>query len=417
MNYGLIAERLGHSFSKTIHGMIDNYDYTMKELPKESFDKFMTEKDFKGINVTIPYKEAVIAYLDQISGAAKEIGAVNTIVNKNGQLCGCNTDFGGLKALIEKTEIEIKGKKVLILGTGGTSKTAAAVAGALCAGEVIKVSRSERDDAVTYEKAYEKHSDADVIINTTPCGMFPLNDNMPCDLERFKSLCGVVDVIFNPLSSNLVLAARRKGIKAAGGLYMLVAQAAKAAEIFTGKTYEKDLTDRIYKKLLKDKQNIVLCGMPGSGKTAVGREIAGKLGREFIDLDIEIVKGSGREITDIFAKDGEGFFRDLETEAVSQNAKKTGAVISTGGGCVLRDKNVNLLKQNGVLFFLDRDLKDLIPTSDRPLANSTDKITKLYEERHMLYENAADNKVCVSGGIEQTAREIIKVFKSGGADV
>ena len=417
MNYGLIAERLGHSFSKTIHGMIDNYDYTMKELPEESFDRFMIQKDFKGINVTIPYKENVISYLDQISDAAKETGAVNTVVNRDGRLCGYNTDLGGLKALIEKTGIVINGKKVLILGTGGTSKTAAAAAGALGAQAVIKVSRSEKKDAVTYEQAYKNHTDADVIINTTPCGMFPLNGNMPCDLERFKSLCGVVDVIFNPISSNLVLAARKKGIKAAGGLYMLVAQAVSAAEIFTGKTYEKDLTDRIYKKLLKDKQNIVLCGMPGSGKTAVGCEIAKKLGREFIDLDTEIVKSSGREITDIFAKDGEKFFRDLETEAVSENAKKTGAVISTGGGCVLRDGNVNLLKQNGVLFFLDRNLKDLVPTSDRPLANSADKITKLYEERHKVYQNAADIKVKVSGGIEETAREIIKIFKSGGADL
>lgn len=416
MNYGLIAEHLGHSFSKTIHSMIDSYDYTMRELPKEEFSGFMREKNFKGINVTIPYKQDVIPYLDKISDTAKEIGAVNTIVNKDGVLCGYNTDFGGLRALIEKNGIEINGKKVLILGTGGTSKTAAAVAAALGAGETIKVSRSGRDGAVTYEEAYEKHTDADIIINTTPCGMFPKNEGMPCDIERFPKLIGVVDVIFNPLCSNLVLSAQRKGIKAAGGLYMLVAQAVLAAEKFTGKTYSEGLTDKIYKTILKNKQNIVLCGMPGSGKTTVGRKIAEKLGREFIDLDREIVKKSGREITDIFAKDGEAFFRDLETEAVSESSKKTGAVISTGGGCVLRDKNVNLLKQNGIVFFLDRPLRDLIPTSDRPLANSAEKITALYNERYSVYEKAADIKIKVSGGIDETVSEVIKVL-SGGENI
>ncbi|MBO4896975.1 MAG: shikimate dehydrogenase [Clostridia bacterium] len=414
MNYGLIAERLGHSFSKTVHSMIDNYDYTMRELPKDEFDAFMTSRDFKGINVTIPYKQDVIPYLDEISDTAKEIGAVNTIVNKDGKLCGYNTDFGGLWSLILKNRIEIKNRKVLILGTGGTSKTAAAVAATIGAREIIKLSRSGKDGAVTYEEAYERHADADVIINTTPCGMFPKNEGIPCDIEKFQNLSGVVDVIFNPLQTNLVLNAKKRGIKAAGGLYMLIAQAVLAAEKFTGKRYTESLTDKIYEKILKDKQNIVLCGMPASGKTTVGKKIAEKLGREFIDLDKEIVKNSGREITDIFAKDGEKYFRDLETEAAAENSQKTGAVISTGGGCVLREKNVMLLKQNGMLFFLDRPLCDLLPTDDRPLANSADKIINLYKERYHIYEKAANTKIEVSGGIDETVSEVIEKFFNDG---
>lgn len=416
MKYGCIAEHLGHSFSKIIHSMIDSYDYTLREVPADELHNFMSEKNFEGINVTIPYKQDVIPYLDFISDEAKKIGAVNTIVNRDGKLYGYNTDFGGMSALIKKMKLDLCGKKVLILGSGGTSKTANAVASSLGAEKIITVSRQSGLGYVTYDDAYKYHSDADAIINTTPCGMFPNIDDMPIDINNFKNLCGVVDAIFNPLSSRLVLTAKERGIAAEGGLYMLVSQAVKAAEIFMEKKYDETITDRIYNKLFYQKENIVLIGMPGSGKTTVGQKIADGLGREFIDTDEIIVKKSGRTISDIFEKDGEEYFRKIETDVVREISKKTGVVISTGGGCVLREKNTKLLKLNGKVIFLNRKPEDIVPTLDRPLADSAQKIQDVYKKRIDIYTSAADEIIDVCENADYISQKIITYYKkiSGG---
>ena len=390
MDYGLIGERLPHSFSKEIHEKIADYQYSLKELNLDELESFILSKNFKAINVTIPYKQAVIPYLDEIAPEAQAIGAVNTIVNRDGVLCGYNTDFGGMRALIERAGVDLKYKKALILGTGGTSRTAAAVCERLGAKAILRVSRSGREDSITYEEAYRDHADADVIINTTPCGMYPDIFGCPIDLDRFTRLSGVIDAVYNPLNTSLVLEARARGIDAGSGLYMLVAQAVLAAELFTGRELDTvKLTNSIYDEIYFDKRNIVLTGMPGSGKSTVGRIIAEKLGRDFIDTDSLIVERYG-EITGIFAQFGEQTFRDYESEIICELAPLTGKVISTGGGAILRPVNVGALRRNGELFFIDRSPEYLIPTADRPLADEKAKIEKLYEERIDIYMDTAD---------------------------
>ncbi len=410
MEYGLIGMPLKHSFSSLLHPKFFDYKYELKELEKESLDAFMSDKDFKGINVTIPYKQAVIPYLKNIDDKAREIGAVNTVVNRDGELYGYNTDFQGLKALILKTGIEIKGKKVLILGSGGTSKTALAVASELGALGILRVSRTAHDEFISYEIAETDYSDAEVIINATPCGMYPNIDEMPIDITRFKNLEAVCDVIYNPLRSKLVTTAQKMGVKAIGGLYMLVYQAAAAGEKFTGTAVCQEKIDEVYKELLNTKENIVLIGMPSSGKTTVGKKVAKALNREFIDTDELIIEKIGMPIADYFKAFGEEKFREIESEAVASVSTKNGAVISTGGGVILNEKNIDLLKQNGRVYFLDRPLEMLITTSDRPLSNNKADLYKRYAERYELYKKYADACIDGAGSIEAVAKEILEEF-------
>lgn len=411
MDYGLIGERLSHSFSKEIHNKIANYHYELKEIPKGEIEEFLEKKDFKAINVTIPYKETVIPYLYEISDAAKEIGAVNTIVNKDGKLYGYNTDFLGLKALIETNGIVIKNKKVLILGSGGTSKTAFAVAKDLGAKEILKISRQAKQGFITYDEAITSQTDAEVIINTTPVGMFPNIDSEPIDIMNFPKLLGVVDVIYNPLSSKLVRKALENNINACGGLYMLVAQGVFAAEKFMEKNIEVETIDKIYKEILSGKENIVLIGMPACGKTTIGKRLAKALNRPFIDTDEEIVKKANMEIPEIFQKFGESHFRKLESDYIINEASKlTGSVIATGGGAVLNRDNVSALKQNGKVYFINRPLKYLQATTDRPLSNSREALEKRYNERYDIYKSSADYILSAKGSIKQNTESILKDF-------
>lgn len=390
MNYGLIGEKLPHSFSKEIHESIGDYQYSLKELNSDELQDFILQKNYKAINVTIPYKEAVIPFLDEVDPNAEAIGAVNTVVNRDGRLYGYNTDFLGMKALIERVGVVLKYKKALILGTGGTSKTAFAVCERLGAKEINKVSRTGRDGSLTYEEAYEAYADADVIINTTPCGMYPNIFDCPIDLSRFTNLSGVIDAVYNPLRTSLVLEAQKRGISAEGGLYMLVAQAVYASALFTD--IERDavkLTNEIYDSLYFSKRNIVLTGMPTSGKSTVGKIIAEQLNRPFLDTDALIVQRYG-DIPTIFKEHGEPYFRGLETEIIRSISDRTGTVISTGGGAILRGENVDALRRNGEIFFIDRSLEHLSASPDRPLADKIDKLKRLYEKRIDIYMDTAD---------------------------
>ena len=410
MEYGCIGEKLSHSFSKIIHSQLADYDYELCEIPKDGLDSFMRKADFKAINVTIPYKQAVIPYLYSISDTARKIGAVNTIVNNSGKLYGYNTDFSGMRALIEKQGVTFSGKKVLVLGSGGTSKTAAAVAESLGAAEVYRVSRSGRDGAITYESALSEHIDSQAIINTTPCGMYPNIGASAVDITLFKNLCSVTDAVYNPLCSELVISARQKGINARGGLYMLVAQAAYAVEKFTGQTVTEDKIQSVYEKILRDKKNIVLIGMPGCGKTTIGKKAAEVLGKTFIDTDDEIVKFAGMSIPDIFSKYGEEKFRDIESDVIKNVSGMQSAVIATGGGAVLRERNVSLLKQNGFTVFIDRPVDKLVTTSDRPLSSNRDLLLRRYSERYGIYCGSAQAKIDASDDLEKNINAVTEVF-------
>ena len=410
MKYGLIGKKLGHSFSAELHRRIGGYDYELVELQEKDLDVFFAKRDFSAVNVTIPYKEAVLPYLDEIDPTAASIGTVNTVVNRQGKLVGYNTDFGGMMALIRRMKLDLYGKKVLILGTGGTAKTAYAVVRQLGAAEVLFVSRSGRSHALTYSEALIRHSDADVIINTTPVGMFPDLDSCPISLSAFTHLRGVLDVIYNPLQTRLILEARQRGIPSQSGLYMLVAQAALASELFTGNSVPAETVENVYTDILREKRNLVLIGMPGSGKTTVGKIAASKLGRKIVDLDEMIQNIAGKPIREIFAQDGKAAFRELEAQAVREIAGLTGLVIATGGGCILRPENVDRLRRNGLLFLLDRAVDQLLPTGDRPLADTARKLKQLYSQRMPLYRAAADQIIAVNGNETETSDTVIRRF-------
>ncbi len=391
MKYGCIGERLKHSFSKEIHNSLSDYKYELKEIPKDKLDDFMKSHDFKAINVTIPYKEAVIPYLDYIDDAAKEIGAVNTIVNKDDKLYGYNTDFYGMRMLIAHAGIDFQNKKVAILGTGGTSKTARAVSKSLSAKEIITVSRTKNKDTLTYGELYEYHKDLDIVINTTPLGMFPNNFTKPIDITKFPKLSGVIDAVYNPLKTQLISDAKKLGIKAEGGLYMLVAQGVLASEIFLDKKYEQGKLDEVFENLKRQKENIVLIGMPSSHKSAVGKEIAKKLGRNFYDIDEVVEETSGMAIPQIITSMGEENFRKLENDAINELSKETGVVIATGDDVALKEENITALSQNGRIYFLD------IPHSG----------AKEYNELYSIYEKLSDVKVDASGDADEVLNTII----------
>lgn len=407
MEYGLIGEKLGHSFSKIIHNELFSYNYELKEIKPEEFDEFMRKADFKAINVTIPYKEMVMEYLDEISEKAKEIGAVNVVVNDDGKLIGYNTDFLGLKGLIQKNNIDLKDKKVLILGSGGTSKTALAVCRDLGAQQAFRVSRSGGNGLITYDEAEKVN--ADIIINTTPCGMFPNIEGAAIDIDKFDGLSAVVDVVYNPLNTDLIVKAKAKGIKAVGGLYMLVAQAIFAAEKFGFKVKE-EVFERVYNKIFKEKQNLVLIGMPTSGKTTIGKILSEELGREFIDSDEEIVEKIGMSISEFFEKNGEAEFRKIEAQVIKEIALKQGAVIATGGGVILNKRNIELLKMNGKVIFLNRPLDMLLTSEDRPLSSDRELLKKRFEERHEIYKASADVEIIADSDIKTNVQKVKEGF-------
>lgn len=408
MKYGLIGEHLKHSYSCEIHAQIADYEYELHEIPPSGLGGFLKKREFNAINVTIPYKQDVIPYLDEISDTAKRIGAVNTIVNRNGRLYGDNTDFAGMLALARHIGVDMKGRKVLILGTGGASKTGHALAEYMGAESVYYVSRSGKDGSITYERAVTEHSDAQIIINATPVGMFPKQDGRPIDISAFPKLEGVIDAIYNPLRTNLILDAQERGIPAEGGLYMLSAQAVHASAVFRDIPLDESLVDKAFKSVKNDKQNIVLIGMPSSGKTTVGRILSEKCGKQLADTDEYIVRKIGMPISDFFAKHGEAEFRKIEKETVAELSATGGRIIATGGGAVLDAENVRALKQNGVLVFLDRRPENLIATDDRPLASRRSALEKLYAERYDIYCAAAELHIDANTTPEAEADAILK---------
>ena len=405
--YGCIGKKLTHSFSKEIHEKLADYKYELIELNEDETEGFFAERNFKAVNITIPYKETVIPYMDILSDTAKRIGAVNCVVNKNNKLYGYNTDYYGMKALFQKADIDPKDKKVLILGSGGTSKTARILTEDMGALQIITVSRTKKDNCITYEEALADHKDAQIIINTTPSGMYPDCDNMPIDISGFNCLEGVIDAIYNPLCSNLVLKAQEKGIKAEGGLYMLVMQAVFAVQKFLDTEIDKSAAQSVFADILSSKENIVLTGMPGSGKTTVGKLIS-PYGFTFVDTDSEIEKLCGCSIKELIESKGEKYFRDTESEVIKSVSSKGSQIISTGGGAILRKENVTALRRNGRIFFLNANPERLYPSKNRPLSDTADKLKRLYEERLHIYNETADVIVPDSGAPQSEAEFILK---------
>ena len=402
MEFGLLGEKLGHSFSPQIHRALAGYDYQLLPTPPEAVEDLFRRRPFRGLNVTIPYKRTVMDLCDEVDPRARAIGAVNTVVNRAGRLTGYNTDLDGLMYLARRTGVDMAGKKVVVLGSGGTSHTACAAARELGAAQVITVSRRGEDNYGNLSR----HAGAQVLINTTPVGMYPHNGASPVSLDAFPQLTGVLDVVFNPLRTALILAAEERGLPCAGGLAMLVAQARRASELFTGSPIPDGRTEEVLRELTGQVRNVVLIGMPGCGKSAVGRELARRMGRPFADLDKLIEEQAGRTIPEIFAQEGEAAFRSLESQVVREAGRETGRVVSTGGGVVTRRENFAPLRQNGVIVHVTRPLS-LLSTAGRPVSQSME-LGELWERRAPLYAAFADVTVDNSGPLEETLDNIEK---------
>lgn len=400
--YGLLGEHLPHSFSPQIHALLGDYEYGLFEVAPDGLEQFMRAHNFDGINVTIPYKKAVMKYLDCISPEAEKIGSVNTVTVRDGKLYGDNTDYFGFLYMIKKSGIEITGKKCLVLGSGGASLTVVAVLRDLNAKEIVIISRKGENN---YENI-NVHSDAQIIVNTTPVGMYPNNLESAIDINLFPNLDGVLDIVYNPLKTKLILDAEDRGIPSAAGLSMLVAQAKRANEIFFGISRPDSVCEKIEKTLKTEFQNIILVGMAGCGKSTVGNALAKFLGKKFTDTDEMIVQNEGISIPEIFEKHGEDYFRVCETDAVKSVSKEKGLVIATGGGVVTREENFYPLRQNGIVVFINRDVEKL-PTNGRPLSQQQG-VKALFEKRLHLYRRFAHIEIDGNGTMQETAELIAK---------
>ena len=393
MEYGLIGQKLGHSFSKPIHEALGGYSYQLTPLPDEdSARAFFAARDFRAVNVTIPYKQLALACCDEVDPRAAAIGAVNTVVNRDGRLLGYNTDYAGFLYMLRRAGISLRGRTVLLLGTGGTSRTVAAVARDEGAKEVLFASRSGKNGALTYDRAMERR-DVEVVINVSPAGMYPNNGECLVDLSVFPGLCAVADVVYNPFHTALLQQAEALGVRSAGGLPMLVAQAKYAAEYFMNKKLPDEEIEPICRNLRAAQANLVLIGMPSCGKSSLGKACAKLLGKRFVDLDEEIERQEGRPISQILSPGNETYFRDVESRVTAQFAKESGQVLSTGGGVVLRPQNVAALRQNGAVVYIDRPLEALQPGGVRPLSQSREALAAQYAARAPLYERACHAKV------------------------
>ena len=405
MKTGLLGRKLGHSYSPQIHAYLGEYSYDLFEREPEEVESFLKEGDFTAINVTIPYKKTVMPYCT-LTEKAKYMGSVNTIVRQpDGSLLGHNTDYFGFTSMVYKSGLDVRGKKCLVLGSGGASVTAVAVLKEMGA-HVVVISRSGEDN---YENLH-RHSDASVICNCTPVGMYPHNGVSPVNLDLFPKLEGVLDMIYNPARTQLLMEAENRGLVAENGLWMLVAQAKEAAEWFLNVKLPDSLIQFVYDKMRRQMENLILIGMPGCGKSTVGKLLAEKLGKTFVDADAELVKTYGTDIPTIFAKEGEAGFREKETSILAELGKKAGLVIATGGGCVTQDRNYPLLHQNGTLFWLLRDLRQL-PADGRPLSQVT-KMEDMYRIRKPLYGRFADHTIDNNGAAEQTAAQILAKWEA-----
>ena len=406
MKYGLIGKDVKNSFSKSIHEQI-GYDYELISLKEEELNEFFKNKDFKGINVTIPYKQSVIKYLDYVSPSVEKIGVCNCIVNEDGLLKGYNTDYDGVMYLIKKNDFDFKNKNVLILGSGGTCKTVSCVLKDLFVKNIYVASRSPKKNQYSYQDIYQL--DVDFIVNTTPNGMIGYSDDLLVDLSKFNKLEGVIDVIYNPLRTSLLNEADKLDIQNSNGLDMLIYQAIRASELFTNSKISDEVISKIKSKILLDKLNIVLIGVPGVGKTTLGKLVAEQFNKEFVDMDSLIVNKENMLIKEIFDKYGEAYFRNLESNLCKKLESKNNLVISTGGGVILNKENIKSLAKNGLIIFLDKDL-DLFTLSDeRPLTKNKEELKKIRDLRYNLYLSSCDVLINLNNNLDKNKEKIMEV--------
>ena len=403
MKCGLLGRKLGHSYSPQIHAFLGSYSYELFEREPEDVEEFLRSGDFTAINVTIPYKKTVMPYC-HLTATARYMGSVNTIIRQpDGTLLGHNTDYFGFTSMVQRSGLDPRGKKCLVLGSGGASVTAVAVLKEMGA-QVVVISRSGENN---YNNLY-LHRDAAIICNCTPVGMYPHNGTSPVNLDLFPNLDGVLDMIYNPARTQLLLDAARRNLVAVNGLWMLVAQAKEAAEWFLGRKLPDALIEEVYRKMQLQMENIILIGMPGCGKSTIGKLLADRTGKKFLDADQVLIDTFGKSIPEIFAEEGEVGFREKETQILSQLGKQSGLIIATGGGCVTRQANYPPLHQNSTILWLQRDLTKL-PTDGRPLSQAN-SLADMYRVREPLYRSFADHRIDNNRDPETTADAIMQLF-------
>ncbi len=401
---GLLGEKLGHSYSPQIHALLGKYEYSLIEIKQENLDEFIKNGKWNGLNVTIPYKKSVVEFCDELSEEAQKTGSVNTLIKRaDGTVFGDSTDVYGFKKLVEKSKIDVNKKKTLVLGNGGAASAVVFVLKQLGA-KVFVISRRSEDN---YNNI-DKHFDAQVIVNTTPVGMFPNNNASPIELKNFKNCQGVIDIIYNPEKTELLLQAQELGIPYINGLYMLVAQAKRSSEQFMQREIDDKIIDEIQDVLAKQMRNIVLVGMPGSGKSTIAKALGAALGKEVLEADEIIEQTSKKTIPQIFADNGEEEFRKIESRVLCELGKKSGVIISTGGGAVLKKENYNFLTQNGIIIWLKRDIK-MLSREGRPLSKNAD-LAKMYEIRKPFYSEFSDFIVDNNEEVKKTVEQILKLI-------
>ena len=401
MKCGLLGRKLGHSYSPAIHSLLADYEYKLYEKEPEELEDFLKHGDFQGLNVTIPYKKAVVPYCAELSPLARELGSVNTLVRRpDGSLYGDNTDAWGFQAMVGRLGVDYAGKKALVLGSGGASVTVQAVLKHLGC-QVVVISRSGPDNYSNLDR----HADAAILVNTTPVGMYPNVGVSPVDLSSFPKLEAVLDVVYNPARTQLILDAEARGIPCESGLYMLVGQAVRASEHWTGSRISTETLEAVWKQIGATMKNIILVGMPGSGKSTVSAMLGKRLGRKAVDADVDITERVG-PIPAYITNNGEEAFRKVETQSISELCCQSGLVFATGGGCVTRPENYPLLHQNGTIVWIQRDL-DKLPTNGRPLSQR-DGVQAIYERRKPLYKQFADVVVDNNGDINETVEQILR---------
>ena len=406
LRIGLIGGKLGHSYSPEIHALLGmTYPYELQEVAPEAIGQFLATNPYDGFNVTIPYKKDIIPYLCGMSETAARLGSVNTVLRTPEGWWGDNTDYYGFTYMVRRSGYDVRGKKAVVLGSGGVSPTVCAVLEDLGAAPVVVISHKENTP-----ETLALHADARVVVNTSPVGMYPKNGVSPIPADAFPAMECALDLIYNPFETVFLADARERGCVTESGISMLVAQAKRGAELFTGQMLDDALCDRVTAQMIFARRNLILIGMPGCGKSTVGRHAARRLGREFVDLDAEIVKKAGKPIPAIFAEDGEETFRTIEHEVICEVCKSSSLVIATGGGCVTRPENYRPMAQNGVLLWIERDAAAL-PTKGRPLSQKQSPAA-LYEIRRPLYEAFSDAMIENTGTVSQAVEDVLHAFAS-----
>ena len=411
MKYGLLGSNLENNFSKDIAEQFGLTDFKEKELSENRFVDFLEGKNYEAISITFPYKKMALNHVDYVSDLAKEIGAVDTVIVKDGATYGYNTDYKGFEYMMERHKISLEGKKVLIIGNGGTAQSVKMIAKKMKAREINVVDIKKSLGAISYTECYAKHLDSQIVINTSPVGMSPKIEETPIDMSLFDQCEAVIDVIFNPILTRFGLDAQENNMKRIIGIEMLVAQMKATVELITGQTISNELLDEVIHNTLIKNCNVVLIGMPSSGKTTIGMMLSEKLNKEFIDMDHVIVNDTKMSVPDIFSHSGEKGFRKLETLTALKLSTLNNVIIGTGGGTIKNKINMDYLRLNGIIFFIDRDLENLVTEDpNRPLSSSAAAVAKLYDERYPIYQKYATAIIPNNDDIEDTVEEIIRAY-------